>query len=133
MTRRARHYVLGIGLAATGRRSLVIAVTAGVVLMAVAGCGSSAATRTVTVNSATCVQGYRVAGRSFTIMGNALRAAAGYPPLIEQAAKAGTTQDFAEITAIAARERQINAKIAGLAGQLRQLGDSFNPAPGGCS
>lgn len=98
-----------------------------------AGCGGSGGSSTTTVNSPACVQASKVAGQGFQLLGDALQTAAKYPPLIEQAARAGAAQDATRITAIADEEKRITAQITAINGRFSQLNASFNPAPGSCA
>lgn len=112
----------------------MIAVALTVALIA-AGCGSGSeatVTRTVTLNSRTCVQGYRLAGRVLTLLASAFRDAAQYTPLVEQAAVAGTANDVGKIRQIAKTENAINAKLLAVSSQVRALDAGFHPSPEGC-
>lgn len=87
---------------------------------------------TVTANSPTCVQGYRVAHQALGLLASALREAAGLAPLIEQAANAGAAGDSSQIAAIANTETGIGTSLQAIGGKVGRLDASFHPAPGGC-
>jgi hypothetical protein len=111
---------------------------AGVTAVATASGASQAtiaSTKTVTVyrNSPTCVQGYKVAGQALLVVGQAVRDASAYPPLVYKAAEAGLKQDTAEIRKIAGQMTVINGQLATAAHKINALDATLHPSSTGCN
>ncbi len=89
-------------------------------------------TRTVRVNSPTCVQGYKIASQAFILAGTAIEDAGGMAPLITQAAQAGLAQNATGMDQVASRENHINSELNAIDAQLPALVAGFKQARAGC-
>jgi hypothetical protein len=101
-------------------------------IVGLAGCGSTS-TKTVTVNSASCLQELKSTLKAVDLLSADLRASTQYVPLIAQAAKAGEAKSVSQFQAIEVREKQITDQAGRYAKALSQLETSIDHAPGSCS